>query len=267
MQLQSVAADLGRAGLALFAVSYDAVSVLAEFASGHGITFPLLSDEESAAITALGLLDTHLVEHHAAFGVQTRDDQQGVAYPTTFVLDRDGRVTRRIAEANYRVRAGGAWLLRLLTGREPAMAGVSGRAAGDVVELAARLDSPAYFPYQRLGLHVTLNVAAGWHVYGPATPAGYTPLAVRLENAPGGIALGAIEFPVTHPFRVEGLAESFEVYEGAVELAVPIEFITSRGTGEVRFDVVAEYQACSATECLPPSTARVSLAVPEAPVP
>ncbi len=225
--------------------------------------FPLLSDEGSTQIKALGMLDLDLEEHHANFGVTTRDDQRGVAYPMTFVLDANGRVESKFAETNYRTRNGAQWLLRLLTGESVASAGVAARANSDVITAVMRLDAAGYFAYQRLGLHVRLETAPGWHVYGPTAPDGYTPLSIQLANAPTGLSLGEFQWPPTRQFRVEGLTERFEVYEGALALDIPIHFVINRGSGNAHFDVHVKLQACSATECHPPSALVTSFDVPE----
>lgn len=245
----------------------NVVVVLADFATKHAIAFPLLTDEGSIQITALGMLDRHLDEHHAAFGITTRDDQRGVAYPMTFVLDTNGRVESKFAETNYRTRNGAQWLLRLLTGESVASAGIAESAKGDVVTAVVRLDAASYFAYQRLGLHVRLETEPGWHIYGPTAPDGYTPVSIQLADAPVGLGLGEIRWPPTKPFRIEGLSERFEVYEGALEVDVPIHFVINRGSGNARFDVRIEYQACSATECHPPSALVTSFDVPEEAVP
>lgn len=250
-----------------FAISYDPVPVLADFAKSHAIELPLLSDEGSIQIRALGVLDLHLDEHHATFGVTTRDDQRGVAYPITFVLDTNGRVESKIAETNYRTRNGAQWLLRLLTGDSVASAGVAASTKGDVVAAVVRLDAAGYFAYQRLGLHVRLETDPGWHIYGPMARDGYTPVSIQLANAPAGLSLGAIPWPPTKPFRIAGLGERFEVYDGALELDIPIHFVINRGSGSARFDVRIDYQACSPTECLPPSALVTSFDVPEEAVP
>ena len=251
----------------MFAISYDAVRTLADFASKHAIAYPLLSDEGSVQITALGMLDQHLDEHHATFGVTTRDDQRGVAYPMTFALDTDGHVESKLAETNYRTRNGPQRLLRLLTGESVASAGIAVSTRGDVVSAVVRLDAASYFAYQRLGLRVRVEAEPGWHIYGPTTPGGYTPVSIRLANAPAGLSLGEIRWPPTTPFRIEGLNERFEVYEGVVELDIPIHFVINRGSGNVRFDVRIDYQTCSSTECLPPSAVVTSFSVPEEAVP
>lgn len=240
---------------------------LADFVSKHSIAFPLLSDEGSVQITALGMLDQHLDEHHAMFGVTTRDDQRGVAYPMTFVLDTNGRVEDKLAETNYRTRNGAQWLLRLLTGESVASAGIAATTRSNVVSAVVRLDAASYFAYQRPGLHVRLETNPGWHVYGPTAPDGYTPVSIELANAPAGLSLGEIRWPPTTPLRIEGLNERFEVYEGALELDIPIHFVINRGSGNVRFDVRIDYQTCSSTECLSPSAVVTSFDVPEEAVP
>lgn len=240
---------------------------LADFAKKHAVAFPLLADEGSIQIKALGMLDLHLDEHHAHFDVTTRDDQRGVAYPMTFVLDTDGRVESKFAETNYRTRNGAQWLLRLITGETVASAGVAVSTRGDVVTGVVRLDAESYFAYQRLGLHVRLEIEPGWHIYGPTAPDGFTPVSIELANAPAGPSLGEIRWPPTKPFRIEGLAEQFEVYEGALELDIPIHFVINRGSGNARFDVRIEYQACSTTECHPPSALVTSFDVREEAVP
>ena len=55
MELQDRLDELDAAGIGVAAISYDPVDVLAEFAERRGITFPLLSDPDSATIEAFGI--------------------------------------------------------------------------------------------------------------------------------------------------------------------------------------------------------------------
>lgn len=240
---------------------------LEAFATAHGISFPLLSDEGSRVIRDLGLLDTDLEAHHAVFGIKTREDQRGVPFPVTFVLGADGRVERTLAEENYRVRAGGRRLLAELLGtptEAPADApAASAREA--VVSAVVALDSPTYYAYQRLGLRIELNIAPGWHIYGPETPDGYVPLSLAVASEPAGARLGPVPWPPTQPFAVAGLDEQFAVYDGTVRIDAPVEFIIQRDSGAARLDVTISFQACNATECFAPSSITASLTVPEAP--
>jgi len=243
------------------------VKSLETFAAAQGITFPLLSDEGSRVIRELGLLDAELEAHHAAFDIKTRDDQHGVPFPITFILGADGRVERALTEGNYRVRAGGHRLLAELLGaptEAPADA-PSATARETVVSAVVGLDSPTYYAYQRLGLRIELNIAPGWHIYGSATPDGYVPLSLGVSSDPAGARLGPVPWPPTRPFTVAGLDDEFAVYDGAVRIDAPVEFIIPRGSGAARLEVTVAFQACSTTECFAPSSITVSLAVPEAP--
>ena len=111
--------ELERAGIVLFGLSYDAVPVLARFAEQCGITFPLLSDEGSHAIRALGLLNQHVAEQHAFYGVAVRDEHHGVPYPGRFLLDTDGVIVAKQFEQSYRVRPSAALLREFALGASP----------------------------------------------------------------------------------------------------------------------------------------------------
>ena len=240
---------------------------LGTFAAAHGIEYPLLADEGSRVIRELGLLDTDLEAHHGTFGIKTRDDQHGVPFPITFVLDSDGRIERTLSEENYRVRAGGRRLLTELLGTSPAapVDAPAGTGHEQVVSATVRLDSPTYYAYQRVGIQVELSITPAWHIYGPSTPEGYIPLELTATSEPAGARLGPIAWPDPRPFRVAGLNDEFAVYDGKVRIDAPIEFIIERGSGDARLDVRIAFQACNATECFAPSTITVSLTVPEAP--
>lgn len=254
----------------MFGITYDSQAELKAFAQKHAIDYPLLSDEGSRVIRELGILDEDLEAHHARFGVPTRAEQHGVAYPMTFVLDASGRVQRKIVEEHYRSRYGGSWLLEELAG---VRAGANAqndeaptRSAG-IVSARAWLDSSRYFAYQRLGLHLELTIEDGWHVYGPVVPAGYTGLQIEAMSEPPGVVLGTPRWPETRPFRVAGLDEEFAVYEGTLAVTVPVDFSINRGSGPVRLEIVLRFQACSERECLPPTSLALTLTVPEALVP
>ncbi|HUQ16172.1 MAG TPA: protein-disulfide reductase DsbD domain-containing protein [Candidatus Saccharimonadales bacterium] len=183
------------------------------------------------------------------------------------MLDADGRVERSLAEENYRVRSGGRRLLTELLGTSAGapVDAPSATAREAVVSASVRLDSPTYYAYQRLGLQIDLTIAPGWHIYGPMTPDGYTPLAVTVTSVPAGVRVGPIAWPATRPFQVAGLDDGFAVYDGTVRLDVPVEFIIQRDSGEAGLEVTVAFQACSATECFAPAAITAALAVPEAP--
>ena len=61
MQLQENLDKFEQAGISVFAISYDSVEAQADFAEKFGITYSLLSDVNSDAIEATGILNVQAV--------------------------------------------------------------------------------------------------------------------------------------------------------------------------------------------------------------
>jgi peroxiredoxin len=256
VELQASLGEYEQRGIAVFAISYDSTAVLGGFAEKYGIQFPLLGDEGSAVIRRLGMLNERVAEHHAFYGVPMRDDVYGVPYPGAFILDERGIITERRFEDSYRVRETAVGLLEAAFGGISGHHGAEARATGDGVAVRAYLDSATYRMMQRLRLTVELQIEPGLHVYGQPIPEGYVPLAVEVGPIEG-LEVRATVAPAPTPFQVAGLTEQFVVYEGSVELTVPLTFTTA--TEDVMVDVVVRYQACSASECLMPGALRFAL--------
>lgn len=82
-------------GFGIAAISYDEVKDLERFHRKWRVGFPLLSDEGSKMIDALGLRNPHYEEGHYA---------HGVPYPVILVLDRDKKITAKLMRESYRER-------------------------------------------------------------------------------------------------------------------------------------------------------------------
>lgn len=102
VQLQSQLESLKQAGIQLLAVSYDPVPVLKRFARKQNIGFPLLSDPGSRTI------DAYRVRNREAAG--SRID--GVPYPGTFLIDRQGVIRAKLFYEGYKQRHHAAEILR-----------------------------------------------------------------------------------------------------------------------------------------------------------
>jgi peroxiredoxin len=263
VELQRVSGELVRQGFALFAISYDSVDTLKAFAEKNGVTFPLLSDAGSTAIRELGMLDEHLDQHHAEFGLTVRDEQRGVCYPGVFVLDERGTVTQRRFQRNYRVRESGAGILEQALGLAVPETSPAVEIAQEHVGLRVHIDSPTYWRYQRLNAIVQLDIAPGWHVYASPTPEGYTPLRVDLQG--DFVETGQPQWPASTPFHIDGLDERFETYQGQVRVVVPFELVVPRGEpmGDRTVHVEVQYQACDDSTCDLPRQATAQLTVRE----
>lgn len=68
-------------------MSYDPVKTLATFSDAKKISFPLLSDEGSKTIKALGI-----------------EYKRGLPYPGTVFIGSDGKVKGKMFEEDFKVR-------------------------------------------------------------------------------------------------------------------------------------------------------------------
>lgn len=82
-------------GFNVATMTYDSVATLKEAEAEYETTFPMLHDQDSANIKAMGLLNMQYEPGHRAYGIP---------YPGIFVLDSNGVIRAKLAEEDYRVR-------------------------------------------------------------------------------------------------------------------------------------------------------------------
>jgi peroxiredoxin len=102
VQLQKVLPEIEAAGGQVVGVSFDSTEVLHRFAQ-RGVSFPLLSDKDSAAIGAYGIRNEEAPPAYA-----------GVSRHATFVLDRNGVIRSKIFQVSYAERPAVDSLLKAL---------------------------------------------------------------------------------------------------------------------------------------------------------
>jgi peroxiredoxin len=95
-ELKAAQAPLGQRGYNLVALSYDAPETLAAFAQKTGISYTLLSDQNSTVIDALGLRDP---------AYEAGSFAAGVPKASTLVIDRSGTVRWKSVSTDYKIRA------------------------------------------------------------------------------------------------------------------------------------------------------------------
>ena len=79
--------------------------MLARFADKRKITFPLLSDPGSKTITAYSVLNT-----------DAKGRTEGIPFPGTMVIDRNGVIRAKLFLEGYRVRHTSAALIKAVKG-------------------------------------------------------------------------------------------------------------------------------------------------------
>jgi len=278
VELQERQEELRGRGLRVVAISYDTEEVLSAFATRRGITFPLLSDDDSAVITDFGILNTvaaeavgpnrddpavvaDAVKYVSVFGAS--QNIVGTPFPGTFMLDGQGRVTSRFFEAFYRERNTTAnVMLRLGVGLSP-IAAIEG--ATPHLKLTAYPSNPNITVGTRFSVAVDIEPNENMHLYAPgAEQMGYRVVGLTLAEVPH-IRFEPVEFPDSEIYHFEPLDERVPVYQRpftllqeavvsgepeAAEALAEIDAVTLSGT--------LDYQACDDTLCFDPVSVPLS---------
>ena len=252
MELQHALPDLTAAGIKLFAISYDPIGAIAQFADEHGIEYDFLADEGSAFIKQLGILNTLVDPDETVYGIP---------YPGTYVLDEQGVVVQKFFHREYQIREAASFVLEEAFGLPVDIEAHPGESASiEDVRITARLGAPDLKFRQRVDLHVGIALPPGLHVGGPDMPEGYIATAVTVTG-PEELRIGPARYPATAPFQVEGLAAPIAVLEG--DSVIRVELISGlRDVETVPIDVEVRYQAYNDRECFLPQTARLHLELP-----
>ncbi len=245
----------------MFAISYDAPAVLRAFAAEHSIGYPLLSDEGSRVIRALGLLNERVQDDHAAYGIAANPRHLGVPYPGVFLLDAQGVVVRKRFHVSYRQRDTGSGLLaHMLDAVEPSPGTATAEAEG--VRVQAWLDAPDYAFFQRLRLTVELEVPAGLHVYAAPPPEGAVGLALAVAPL-AGLEVEPATWPQPRRLPVGGRVAPSAVHAGTVRAATSLTFTAPPGAGDQVVRATVRYQPCTGAADRPPASVTLELPVRE----
>lgn len=249
-----------RAGIAVYALSYDEADALRDFRDAHGITYTLLSDPNSEVIRAFGILNELIDPNdHPWFGIP---------YPGTYVVNADGVITHKFFDNNLAVRAGPEQLYQAALGRPMVDAPASTPVASanpDAVGVSIALDGAELATTVQKDLVVRFEVPAGRHVYAAPAPAGSVAVDVVLDDN-ATLVPRALVRPEGVPHTLAGTGEQFLVHDGTFELRLPLTVNNSAGpkTSEVAVAGEIRWQACDDEVCDIPTSQRFEMTLPVA---
>ncbi len=220
--------------------------MLAEFSRRKGIDFPLLADPESQLLSQLGLVNNE------ADGIG-----KGVAHPGVLVLNSEGRLKEKFFEESYRDRlTANTLLLELfpeLTSTEVAKV-----SEGGLTVRLGQTDQELIMGSQAT-LLVELEIPEGSHLYGPSAQ-GYVPVGLRPENNEW-VTFDEVRFPPAQEQYLEAIDETVPVYSKKLRLEVPLSVARPaanlKTAKTVKLQATLEYQMCTETTCLLPTTQKV----------
>ena len=281
MELQDQLKILSEQGLGVAAISYDSVDVLSDFAQRRGITFPLLADDDSSAITEFGILNTVAAEgvgenaddpdvkadvakYVSAFGANPMI--VGTPYPGTFMIDGDGKVTSRFFEEFYRERNTTTnVMLKLGMGLSP-IAAVEGETAH--LKFTAYPSNTSVTVGTRFSLALDVTPGPNMHVYAPgAEDKGYRVIGFNLDQ-PEIARIEPVTYPESEIYYFEPLDEHVPVYQEQFTILQEVVMNGDARAEEVMSTLDAltltgtlEYQACDDAICFLPQSIPVYFTV------
>ena len=279
MELQGRLKELQSQGLAVAAISYDKPEILAAFARQRQITFPLLSDPDSVAIKAFGILNPAVewslgpdgntpaivsqVEKLVAFNGRAAEMMRGMAVPGTFIVDRQGRVTSRFFEENYTERSTTESVMLRTGAGAPVQAT---RISSSQIDLTASLSDASIAVGNRFSIVVNVVPHQGMHVYAPDA-AGYRPIRLALAPQPF-VQMRPAQYPASEIYVFKPLNERVPVYMKPFKI---VQDVLVEATAEAQKALqnvdsltlvgTVDYQACDDKVCYNPVSVPVTFSV------
>jgi peroxiredoxin len=273
VELQKQTKALAAAGIRVYAITYDPPEAIQRFAEKHGITYPLLSDQDSEVIRRFGILNTLIEPDDPMRHPVSGQSFYGIPYPGTYITDEQGVVVEKSFFADYEKRLSAGTILdralgRVLVHDEAPLE----EAREQVATITAFLADGALRRDVASTLYVRIALEPGFHVYAPPLPEGF--IATTVEVGPvDGLEIGEPVHPPTHPRAFPELGVTLPVYDASAVIAIPVTaqaaLYAGRGAGSepvVAIPVKVVYQACSETVCHRPRTVELEMRAPLEPL-
>jgi hypothetical protein len=221
--------------------------VLRAFAERRRITFPLLSDSDSALIKAFRIFNED-VPRNSPF--------HGIPHPVTYLVDGKGRIVSRHFEDDFRHRPTVGYILS-----EPAEPG--GMAyRDDKLTIATSASDARVRGGERIRLFLDVQLGPRLHVYAPGVK-GYIPVSWTQEESAAASA-GEAHFPPARTVHLKAIGESVPAYQRTLRVYRDVlvgeakdvqKLLATDGT--LTLNGVFRFQACDDRKCYVPKDVPV----------
>jgi hypothetical protein len=255
VELQGRVEQLKRQGIGLAAVSYDPMTVLADFSARRGISFPLLSDPGSLTIKRYGIFNTSVAP--------SNQQTYGIPFPGTFMVNTRHVVTDRFFEPAYQERNTVASILaRLGTGIDVAGTKVS----SPHLEITSYATDSTVAPGTHFSVVLDIRPAPGIHVYAPGVT-GYKPIALAIAPLEW-VRIKAAQYPQSEDYYFKPLNEHVQVYQRPFRIVHDIALEASpeaqaalKEVSSLTIKGTLSYQACDDRICFTPEAVPLTWTV------
>lgn len=246
MELEEKKSDFEKRGIRVAALSYDSAALLRYFAEKRKITYPLLSDPDSAIIRAFGILNE---------SIPRSSPIHGVPHPGTYWLDHEGKVRAKYFEEDYTQRYTSGDILV----KEFGAAAGAPHATVETRHLRVSTSTSTTIVRtgQRIALLADIELKPGLHLYAPGAQ-GYKVTQLDVSVSPA-LVLHDTVYPPSRTLYLKAIREKVPVYEKRVRLVREVTIgrdvkraLTAEGMMPV--EGTLWYQACDAKICYNPES-------------
>lgn len=246
--MEEAKAEFNKMGLGICAISYDSREVLADFARRKKISYPLLSDSDSAIIRRFGILNTSVPEGDFGFGIP---------HPGLYRVDARGRVQAKFFEEAYNNRyALGTVFTRLFGSPLQTHETV---VENDYLFLKSFSTSDSASVGNRVSFVLDLSLKDRMHVYAPGAQ-GYRSIELKMVDSPAFTVVPAT-YPRSQNLYLPAIRESAPVYQGKLRVVQDIILIPNSKKLEASVNTANElvvegnlsFQACDEKICYLPA--------------
>jgi peroxiredoxin len=279
VELEGRVNELRQKGLGLAAISYDPPEIIAAFSKQRGITFPLLSDAGSSTIKRYGILNSVpqwamgpdkddpavKAEIEKYVSVRTPNPSQvGIAFPGTFILNKEGRVTSRFFEDFYIERNTMSSIMMRLGNRVAPVAGTKVSTAH--LQITTYPSDSAVAPGNRFSIALDIRPRSGIHVYAPGAK-NYRVIGLSIGAQPF-VRTIPLKYPASEIYFFKPLNERVPVFQKPFTLiqevvleGTPQAQAALRDKDSVTIAGTLEYQACDDKICYNPASVPLTWTV------
>lgn len=247
-ELQTRSVELKKNGFGIATITYDSVTILADFAKRRGITYPMLSDPGSLTIKRYGIFNSTVPETNA--------QAYGVPFPGTFMLNARRIVTSRFFEPAYQERnTVGSILVRLGNNIDVSATTVS----SPQLEISSYVTDSAVAAGTHFSVVLDVRPAPGVHVYAPGV-VGYKPIALSIPPQ-AGVLVRDVQYPQPEIYEFKPLNERVQVFQRPFRIVQDLAIDASpqaqallRDQSALTITGMLTYQACDDKVCFTPQS-------------
>jgi hypothetical protein len=185
----------------------------------------------------------------------------GIAFPGTFILDRQGRVTSRYFEDFYIERNTISSIMMRLNHRVAAVAGT--KVSTEQLEVTTYPSEPTVAPGNRFSIALDVQPHNGIHVYAPGAKS-YRVIGLTIAQQ-AFVRVLPMKYPASQVYFFQPLNERVPVYQKPFTLVqevivegTPQAQAAFRGKDSVTVSGTLEYQACDDKICYNPTSVPLS---------